>query len=95
MEVPLYEYIDKAIISYSGKLRPHDGIYNLNFTSFAPVTIKFPDDTIIVSNSTKTYSDFWLMEYDRENEKTVLKGTKSFLLPYGNNVAIGERAEIH
>lgn len=96
VEAQISQITDKAVIYYTGKLREHGKIYRLNFASFVPVTIKFPENVIIISNNTKTYTEFWYLDYDKENGKPVFKGpTSTFVLHYGGNLRSDMVAEIH
>lgn len=58
--MPIRVSNDMVIISYTmPEIGPLNGIYDLKFSSFHPVQITLPENSTMISNDTKIYTQFW------------------------------------
>lgn len=62
--MPIRSIHSIAIIKYSmDEIGPTNSTYHLKFASLYPVKINLPNGIELVSNNTKTYSEFWTKDY--------------------------------
>lgn len=63
--MPIRISSDMVIISYTmPDIGPINDIYDLKFASFYPVRITLPENSIVISNNTRTYTQFWQVRED-------------------------------
>ncbi len=62
--MPIKSIVSIATITYSmDEIGPTNSTYHLKFASLYPVKINLPSGIELVSNNTKTYSEFWTKDY--------------------------------
>jgi hypothetical protein len=63
--MPIRSSSDMVVISYTmPDIGPINGKYDLTFASFYPVQITLPENSTIISNDTKIYTQFWHVKDD-------------------------------